>query len=179
MINSYYCQCNFGSTGSHCQDLIDNCANNPCFNKGQCNNQIGSYTCACSWPYTGPTCQNYINACFSSPCVFGTCQAINDTFKCNCMNGQSLNLDSLYNFNNLFVYIQGYTGQFCDSLINYCASCPCLFNGTCIPLLNSYACQCSIGYSGTLCNIKINICSQYSCFNNGVCVPSSNTFSFS
>ena len=42
-INSYYCKCNYGYTGTQCQTLINNCQNNLCANNGQCINQVGGY----------------------------------------------------------------------------------------------------------------------------------------
>ena len=88
LVNSYFCQCNYGYTGSQCQNLIDNCANGPCRNNAPCINKIGGFDCVCSWPFTGQICQNTINTCISSPCVFGTCQSLNGSFTCSCMTGK-------------------------------------------------------------------------------------------
>ena len=43
----YNCFCKPGFQGTECQDEINECSSNPCFNGGVCEEGINSYTCVC------------------------------------------------------------------------------------------------------------------------------------
>jgi hypothetical protein len=45
------CQCEAGWTGKYCEQLIDNCANVTCENKGVCINMLLDYICSCLSPH--------------------------------------------------------------------------------------------------------------------------------
>lgn len=70
----------------------------------------------------------------------------------------------------------GYTGTYCQTEINECASVPCQNGGTCHPFLNYYNCSCISGFSGALCQTNINECGSSPCLNNGTCVDGTNSF---
>jgi hypothetical protein len=108
--------------------------------------------------YTGFDCSFSIDNCKNIVCHYGTCETISGVSRCKC--------------------IAGYTGETCDTQINYCESEPCMNGGECIRLLNKYVCSCAAGYTGTNCDVVINPCSDNSCLNNGLCIQIPNTFDF-
>ncbi|XP_068711982.1 von Willebrand factor D and EGF domain-containing protein-like [Montipora foliosa] len=56
----------------------------------------------------------------------------------------------------------GYTGQYCNTEIDECASYPCL-RGRCIDLLNNYSCSCDLGFEGRNCDVDIDYCMSSPC----------------
>lgn len=47
-VHTFSCECPDGWTGFHCEmDNKDNCAENPCNNRGICVDGPGSFTCKC------------------------------------------------------------------------------------------------------------------------------------
>jgi hypothetical protein len=60
-------------------------------------------------------------------------------------------------------------------MINYCDSNPCANNGTCIPAINSYICQCASGFYGATCSTILDLCADKICLNNGTCVQAANS----
>jgi len=94
---SYTCSCNAGWTGKDCDTDIDDCANYPCKNSGNCRdagNQAFSCTCAGGWK--GKTCTEDSDDCSPNPCQNqGDCtDKGTNYFKCKCAGG--------------------FTGQYCD-----------------------------------------------------------------
>jgi hypothetical protein len=79
--------------------------------------------------YTGIHCETIIDPCLSMVCLHnGTCVRTSlSTGICSCL--------------------PGFMGVSCQNQINTCLSAPCL-NGTCIPLINHYQCNCFPGYTG-------------------------------
>jgi hypothetical protein len=54
--------------------------------------------------------------------------------------------------------------------VNYCASQPCLHEGTCTNLSNNYSCSCVSPYSGAICELSDTTCSGGGyCLNGGTC----------
>eukprot|EP00048_Salpingoeca_helianthica_P006382 m.97807 g.97807 ORF g.97807 m.97807 type:complete len:1254 (+) comp13990_c1_seq1:106-3867(+) len=53
---------------------------------------------------------------------------------------------------------QGYTGTFCETLVNTCFPNPCANGGRCTPLVNDFSCTCAPGFTGPLCQNDINEC---------------------
>ncbi len=43
----------------------------------------------------------------------------------------------------------GYTGPYCETLIDNCSTKPCQNGGVCINGVNSYTCSCMFGYTGS------------------------------
>lgn len=54
------------TTGQLCTSDINECASNPCKNRGTCTNTSGGYVCSCRAGYTGPNCETDINDCSPS-----------------------------------------------------------------------------------------------------------------
>lgn len=56
-----------------------------------------------------------------------------------------------------------------------CASTPCLHGGSCVDLIDKYACFCTEGYTGKTCEVDVDMCknaaSNHSlCFNGATCI---------
>lgn len=56
-----------------------------------------------------------------------------------------------------------------------CAARPCLNGGTCVDLIDKFACFCKDGYTGKACQDDIDVCSAAAsnvslCFNGATCV---------
>jgi hypothetical protein len=70
-----------------------------------------------------------------------------------------------------------YIGDHCQ-YINQCYPVsPCLFGGTCVPLVNGFSCQCPAGRTGNTCqSFADDPCAGgYRCYNGGTCVILSGT----
>ena len=125
------CCCASGFTGASCELSIDPCVTSPCQNHALCKPNGNSFVCYCLPGYTGNRCELQMNPCLYNstlPCFnSGLCQPyLNYTgFTCLCY--------------------EGYTGPFCESQINYCQAKPCLNNGSCLSIMNSYYCSCAPG----------------------------------
>ena len=56
-----------------------------------------------------------------------------------------------------------------------CTSSPCLNDGSCVDLLNKYACLCLDGFAGRNCEVYVDVCGHAApgvslCFNGATCV---------
>jgi Notch-like protein len=69
--------------------------------------------------------------------------------------------------------LTGYTGTYCDQVINNCQPQPCYSNGTvyCTNNIGFYTCVCKPQYTGPQCQTQINFCSNAPCANGGTCTP--------
>ncbi|XP_030852085.1 uncharacterized protein LOC757083 isoform X4 [Strongylocentrotus purpuratus] len=64
----------------------------------------------------------------------------------------------------------GYTGVYCEQVIDDCASSPCI-NGSCSDAgVLSYECTCQAGFTGRNCEIDIDSCDPSPCLNGATCV---------
>ena len=100
--------------------------------------------------FTGPLCEN---PCVPNPCVNGICSADatypNTTCTCNV----------------------GFTGEFCDVVVDPCDGITCSNNGDCMVVnTTQFVCVCDAGFMGTECEIEINQCDSNNCSNSAVCV---------
>jgi hypothetical protein len=139
--NGYSCQCVSPYTGVNCQTRND-CASNPCLNKGVCIQNSNGFTCNCPSNYGGSTCAIRTD-CFGSGCLNGGECILTSTssYICQCP--------------------AGVTGPFCESVQNNaCLSGPCLNSGICYTYGNSYYCLCSALTAGPNCQF-INWCYRY------------------
>ncbi|KAH0616155.1 hypothetical protein JD844_027065 [Phrynosoma platyrhinos] len=64
-----------------------------------------------------------------------------------------------------------FMGIHCDVSVNPCASNPCLYGGTCIPVNDDFICQCRGLYTGQRCQIG-PYCKDNPCKNSGTCIDS-------
>ena len=112
-----------GFRGKTCNINIDECASNPCNQRGQCIDGINSYTCNCTGSgYTGPSCSEDVNECQTTkPChPNATCINHLGTYECNCQ--------------------LGFTGKNCYENIDDCRSSPCQNGGTHLAFTRPYLC---------------------------------------
>ncbi|XP_063970727.1 delta-like protein D [Lytechinus pictus] len=70
----------------------------------------------------------------------------------------------------------GRLGQHCQHDLDECLSSPCLYNGTCSNLDDSYNCTCIPGVIGNNCEIDINECESSPCLNGATCLDLINAF---
>ena len=76
----------------------------------------------------------------------------------------------------LYVTVSGYTGTYCETDIDECASNPCRNNGICVDKINGYHCTCVNGFTGTNCQDNIDDCASNPCYNGGVCRDSLSSY---
>ena len=95
---------------------VDECASNPCYNGGVCEDQPQGYKCECAPGYSGLQCIEELSSCDSNPCP-DRAMCKNEPgpgeFTCLCRSG--------------------YTGESCDVTVDPCAvnGNPCQNEGLC------------------------------------------------
>ena len=52
-VDSMYCVCAEGYTGSVCDVQIDECTSKPCLNDATCMDHVNGYNCSCTLGYQG------------------------------------------------------------------------------------------------------------------------------
>uniref|UniRef100_A0A7N8WRN9 Eyes shut homolog n=1 Tax=Mastacembelus armatus TaxID=205130 RepID=A0A7N8WRN9_9TELE len=148
----FKCVCRPGYSGAWCEVNIDECASNPCQNSGRCIDAPSRYHCLCPDGFIGLHCETNIDECMSAPCLHGSMDV----------------------FFFLFVF-----GAGPHSLLSFhlqdCASSPCLNRGSCVDLIEKYACFCQDGYTGKTCENDVDICKEGAfnvslCFNGATCL---------
>lgn len=55
----YYCSCQAGFTGDHCNVNINDCSQNSCLN-GKCVDAVSHFECICNEGYYGDSCEKKI-----------------------------------------------------------------------------------------------------------------------
>ena len=87
-INSFFCNCSAGYSGSECEMNIDDCLSSPCASTGQCVDRVDSFTCSCEPGYTGQLCETNIDDCEGVDCSGnGQCLDQVNSFTCECDPG--------------------------------------------------------------------------------------------
>ena len=90
----------------------------------------------------------------------------------NCSGNGDCALDSNQNF--ICVCYEFYGGKTCKQDLRKCSSGGCLWNGTCIDIINGtsydFECKCPYPYYGRYCQLKINLCANITCSNQGACI---------
>lgn len=79
----------FWYIGRDCETNIDECANSPCRNGGECVDLIGNFKCICPVGYSGSLCEEAKDHCTPSPCLHGTCLNTPGGYYCHCPHGRS------------------------------------------------------------------------------------------
>ena len=72
----YTCQCTEGWTGTHCEENIDDCLEQPCLLGGNCTDLVHDFNCECPRGFTGKRCEEKMDLCADDPCVRGMCVLI-------------------------------------------------------------------------------------------------------
>ncbi|CAO2625213.1 Delta and Notch-like epidermal growth factor-related receptor, partial [Lemmus lemmus] len=135
--------------GSHSNDL-------ECSGRGKCATKPSeaTFSCTCEDQYIGTFCEEF-DACQRKPCQNeASCIDANEkqdgsNFTCLCL--------------------PGYTGELCQTKIDYCVLDPCRNGATCVSSVSGFTCQCLEGYFGTACEEKVDPCVSSPCQNNGTC----------
>ncbi|XP_076044325.1 neurogenic locus protein delta [Oratosquilla oratoria] len=155
---SYSCQCPAGFSGTNCEIVNDNCANEPCKNGGTCLESGNStFVCQCPMGYRGQYCEITGKTCSDRPCLNGaTCLDLSDGYECRCPSG--------------------FEGPNCERAKNECASSPCLNGASCVDQHDGFKCVCPVGFMGHRCETKVDHCAHQPCFNGGTCIDGTNSF---
>lgn len=88
--NRLECECLPGFTGLRCETNVNECDPEPCFNEGECIDDVGGFKCNCAGTgYEGTLCQINIDECkISSPCLNGgSCFDTYGSYICECKKG--------------------------------------------------------------------------------------------
>ncbi|CAF3912434.1 unnamed protein product [Adineta steineri] len=162
--DSYVCICPDGTLNLSCNSTTNSTQNSftipPLFI--QSTTPIDSSTTSSNVKYRGGASINII-----SPVA--TCNPIE---KDVCNGGQCILTDTGVNTCRCR---EGYTGAYCESNINECASNPCMGGGTCYDLVNAYACFCPDRIFRPQCNTSSSLSSSNECLcrNGGKCYTNS------
>ncbi|XP_038077194.1 protein jagged-1-like [Patiria miniata] len=161
----YSCYCPPGYHGQLCQINTDECVSSPCLHDGTCEDRVNAFDCHCAPGYEGLRCENETDECTSSPCEYGRCVDLVNGFECAC----TVECQNGYCDAGVCRCTEGYEGEDCSVLIDYCSSSPCA-KGTCVPLFDSFRCECDPFHEGEYCEKMIeNPCSLSPCNGNGQC----------
>ncbi|KAF8564047.1 hypothetical protein P879_04487 [Paragonimus westermani] len=150
---TYFCECEPGWRGDHCETNIDYCLQTSCLNGGTCQDLDGvGFRCLCPPGFKGSNCQ------LRSPCSESRCVHARD---CTHL------IQPVDGIDYACVCQPGWTGQFCDQNIDDCVD-KCQNGGTCHDLLDDFYCTCPVGFYGRHCEINRE-CANEPCKNNGIC----------
>ncbi|XP_072172586.1 uncharacterized protein [Diadema setosum] len=130
---------------------IDDCLSGPCFNNGTCIDLLGGFQCNCPDGFGGDECGFDKDECLYDPCQNGaTCDNEYGSFSCICP--------------------PDYVGELCETYIDNspCENHLCANNSTCVPIGQTYICQCPVGLIGQYCDREP--CDADPCLNGGTCV---------
>ena len=132
----YWCTCDVGWTGVLCDVELYECESSPCLHNAVCDDAVGGYTCECQPGYSGNTCEGNIDECASNPCSNGAnCTDLVLGWSCDCTG------------------LREYTGEVCDTEIDYCAletdDCDRQHSVCVYVSAGNYTCDCDIGYRST------------------------------
>ncbi|CAF2970635.1 unnamed protein product [Rotaria sp. Silwood2] len=157
---SYYCNCLPTWTGKLCDEkIVSPCSKGPC-NPGKCfqlDDRNIPFVCLCPNGQFGLSCHTFgypPSTARMLTTTTTTTTTIRSPYACNpsdsqaCMNGgKCLQITRSYRC----FCTPGYTGTFCETNINECASSPCQHDGICYDLEASYICYCPDGFFRPQC----------------------------
>ncbi|KAF8792673.1 Protein crumbs like protein [Argiope bruennichi] len=172
----------------------EQCEGNPCHN-GFCKDNWLSYECVCSRPFFGTTCQYMaLSLDRNNPYQNLTLPAVvemvshtlevkwdlapsreNEAFHKTVSKRLKTQRGDWHQVQTLFkcLCFDGYEGEFCDSVIDYCINNPCQNGGTCDMIIEPesavYHCYCPSGFTGDNCQQNVNECENDPC-DHGLCV---------
>ncbi|CAH1797721.1 unnamed protein product, partial [Owenia fusiformis] len=169
------CCCHDKWTGMLCETRIDECLSEPCQNEGTCQADESKYECLCAPNYYGYNCETLCKD--ADDCIYGHYVCNRTTGEKICLEGWALpeinctlrtippivDPDCPDNgvcvsgqcHNNGCCCNDQWTGEFCDVIVDACASNPCLNQATCNPTDGGYTCLCDFRYTGTHCETFI------------------------
>ncbi|ELK17135.1 Delta and Notch-like epidermal growth factor-related receptor [Pteropus alecto] len=135
-----------------------------CSGRGRCTTKPSeaTFSCHCDEPYVGTFCEEF-DACQRKPCQNSA----------SCVDAKEQQDGS----NFTCVCLAGYTGELCQSKIDYCILDSCRNGATCISNLSGFTCQCPEGYFGSTCEEKVDPCASSPCQNNASCFADGVRFS--
>lgn len=173
----YFCSCEAGYTGDLCEQQLDRCELISCYNGGTCLSN-GTQLCDCLPGFSGTLCETRLNMCDAEPCLnSGKCVGDSNFYICECPTNyvgrdceyEQTECDENNPCENSAVCrvlddgryqclcTPGWTGIYCDKLIDACDSQPCMNNGTCARYnFTGFVCACSAGFKGSYCQSDIN-----------------------
>ncbi|XP_078603913.1 uncharacterized protein LOC144877740 [Branchiostoma floridae x Branchiostoma japonicum] len=93
--------------------------------------------------------------CLFSPCVHGTCVHWFEGFSCLCD--------------------EDWAGEYCDTVIDDCASNPCMSGGTCVDEVGDYSCVCHPHTTGKNCESVLHIDKCYHFSNDSLTYKDAST----
>ncbi|XP_067671780.1 uncharacterized protein [Haliotis asinina] len=68
-----------------------------------------------------------------------------------------------------------FTGRYCESRLDTCASSPCYNGGSCQTVGTSFNCSCPVGFEGSQCETNVDDCLPQTCGEAGVCIDGVNS----
>ncbi|XP_068690653.1 neurogenic locus notch homolog protein 1-like, partial [Montipora foliosa] len=195
-INSYFCNCTAGFTGTYCQTDMDDCVIHTCANGALCLDGINSYSCNCTVGFTGTYCETDIDDCTNHTCANGAlCMDSINSYSCNCTAGFTgtyceIDMDDCVNHtcaNGAFCLdginsyscncTAGFTGPYCETDIDDCFNHTCANDALCMDSINSYSCNCTAGFTGAYCETDIDDCTNHKCANGALCMDGIDSYS--
>nr|XP_021547253.1 protein crumbs homolog 2 [Neomonachus schauinslandi] len=172
LVNGFRCDCaDTGYEGARCEQEVLECASAPCANNASCLEGLGSFHCIC-WPgYSGQQCEVDEDECESGPCQHGgQCLQRSDPAL---YGGDRATFPGTFSFRHAAGFLcrcpPGFEGDECGVDVDECASQPCLNEGRCQDLPNSFRCHCPDGYTGLACQEDVDECLSEPCLHGGTC----------
>ncbi|XP_023388704.1 delta and Notch-like epidermal growth factor-related receptor [Pteropus vampyrus] len=149
---------------STCVPGVSHASDVECSGRGRCTTKPSeaTFSCHCDEPYVGTFCEEF-DACQRKPCQNSA----------SCVDAKEQQDGS----NFTCVCLAGYTGELCQSKIDYCILDSCRNGATCISNLSGFTCQCPEGYFGSTCEEKVDPCASSPCQNNASCFADGVRFS--
>lgn len=102
------------------------------------------------------------------------CQVSNDCAICD--PGNNLQCVRTRNGSYICVCEIGFTGEDCETMVDYCIGVTCSEYGRCQNSVGGFVCLCEGGYTGLLCEAEINECASVTCSGSGTCIDGQDSF---
>ncbi|XP_030621050.1 protein jagged-1b [Chanos chanos] len=177
--SGFSCVCPHGWTGPTCAVAVLQCASGPCGRGATCQESPQGFQCLCPPGWTGRTCQIDTNECEVGICINAySCRNLIGGYLCSCLPGwvgqncdirnsscQGLCLNGGHCEDSTCMCLSGFSGKYCQSVVNACDSAPCLHGGQCMEQQegSGMSCNCPLGYTGTFCEVVVDLCNPNPC----------------